>query len=132
MEELKRMETESKGMVPGRIFLVQPFYGREEIEIFEERKIIEEFLRRLFDNYELEIIDQYHQIPEDVDANGRLFYLGNSIKMMETADMIVFAPDFRSARGCQIENHIAELYELPRLYLTNEMLEPIKQFFERW
>lgn len=93
-----------------RLFVSQPFHGRTEKEIFEERETIVHFMNELFPGNEYEVIDQYHQ--EKPDGEGRLWHLSQDILMMEKADMVVFAPGWEKAKGCRVEHEVAEGYGL--------------------
>jgi len=43
---------------------------------------------------------------------GPVYCLGESIKLMEDADIAVFAPGWENARGCRIEHKICEEYNI--------------------
>ena len=97
-----------------RVFISQPFSGKTEEDVMYQRDVILEKLKRhLVD--EFTVIDQYHPKPpfeEDCCKNERLWYLGNSIRLMSTADVIVFACDWKEALGCKAEMEIAQLYNM--------------------
>lgn len=44
--------------------------------------------------------------PED----GRLYYLGEAIKLMDKCDMVIFAKDWQRHKGCVIEHAVAKEY----------------------
>lgn len=52
-----------------------------------------------------------------------LWYLGESIKLLGSADVVVFAPGWENARGCRIERRCAEEYGIPMLNLGNITIE---------
>ena len=54
------------------------------------------------------MIDSFFQrAPEDAKP---LWYLGESLKLLATADVAYFAPGWDKARGCKIENICAKEY----------------------
>lgn len=59
----------------------------------------------------VEVIDSFFQ-RAPVDAKP-LWYLGESLKLLATADVAYFAPGWRKARGCKIENLCAKEYGIP-------------------
>ena len=97
-----------------KIFISQPFSGKTEEDVMYQRDVILEKLKKhLVD--EFTVIDQYHPKPpfeEDCCKNERLWYLGNSIRLMSTADVIVFACDWKEELGCKAEMEIAQLYNM--------------------
>lgn len=57
---------------------------------------------------EVEIIDSYF---ENAPACNRpLWFLGESLKLLATADIAYFAAGWEGARGCKIEHTCAEEY----------------------
>lgn len=101
-----------------RLFISQPFTGKTEEEVFVIRKKVEKFVVD-FIGEEVEVIDQYHQ---DAPPNpGRLFYLGNSIKLMGTSDIVCFTSDWRDAPGCRVEMSVCLEYGI-----THLIMDPIR------
>ena len=52
-----------------------------------------------------------------------LWYLGESIKLLGSADVVVFAPGWETAHGCRIERQCAIEYGIPMLNLGNVTIE---------
>lgn len=50
-----------------------------------------------------------------------LWSLGESLKLMSRADLVVFAPDWEDARGCRIEYMCASEYEVPILVAAQRL-----------
>ena len=46
-----------------------------------------------------------------------LWYLGNSVKILSTCDIILFARGANRAAGCKIEQNIAESYDIPDIFI---------------
>ena len=93
-----------------KIFISLPMSDRSEVDVLEEIKFISDKFK---ENYE--IIDSYHQEedPNGVDRYSGVWYLGNSIKLMRTADIVVFSKNWATARGCIIEHMVCERYDIP-------------------
>lgn len=91
------------------LFISQPFSGRTEKEVFEERaeilKKVEESQKEKF-----VVIDQYHQTAPE--GAGRFYYLSQDILMMDEADLIAFSPNWKTAKGCRVEHALAVAYGL--------------------
>lgn len=63
-----------------------------------------------FEGRDIEVIDSFF---ENAPADARpLWFLGKSLELLSTADVAVFAPDWKSARGCRVENYCAIQYGL--------------------
>ena len=53
---------------------------------------------------------------EDAPADAKpLWYLGESLKYLASADLAVFARDWACARDCRIEHAAAEEYGIPMM-----------------
>lgn len=92
-----------------RIFLSHKMNGLTDDEVFRIRRRAEKYLRSRYGN--VTIIDNFHHDNAPTDA-GRLWHLGESIKMMEEADGVYFCPGWMDAKGCQIEYEICKTYGL--------------------
>ena len=93
-----------------RLFISLPMNGRDEADILNELKYIGDKFK---ENYN--IIDSYHQEddPNGIDRYSGVWYLGYSIQLMRTANLVVFAKNWTRARGCIIEHRVCELYDIP-------------------
>lgn len=60
------------------------------------------------------LVDNHDAAGDKKD--GRLYYLGQAIMKLDKCDAIIFASDWEKHKGCRIEHHIAETYEIPILY----------------
>ena len=74
-----------------KLFISQPFSGRTEEEVFEERAKIQRKVEEI-QKEEFVVIDQYHQIAPE--GAGRFYCLSQDILMMDEADLIAFSPDW--------------------------------------
>lgn len=101
-----------------KLFISCPMRGRTEAAIRASIEQMHKIAEAVF-NEKLEIIQTYIEDDAPADVNQRLWYLGESIKMMSEADCFIgIFDDLRDYDGCIIENHVAKLYGVPQ-YLVN-------------
>lgn len=95
-----------------KLFISQPMKDKTDDEILVERSnAIQAAKDSLKD--EMEVIDSFFQgAPADAKP---LWYLGESLKLLSTADVAYFAPGWEKARGCKIENTCAKEYGIPTI-----------------
>ena len=94
-----------------KVFISQPMRGLsdEEIKNNRERAILE--IKSKYDN--VEILDSFFG-----DYNGNAVqFLGKSILLLGEADLAVFLPGWSQARGCRMEEMVANTYEIKCLFL---------------
>ena len=93
-----------------KLFISQPMRGKTDEEIIKERKmLIADVSSKTLE--ELEGIDSFFEgAPADAKP---LWYLGESLKLLGTADFAVFAPGWQDYRGCRIEHDAAVQYGIP-------------------
>ena len=90
-----------------KLFISQPMKDKTNEEILEVRKkAIKSAERELGEK--VEVIDSFFQ-DAPVNANP-LWFLGKSIELLSTADVVYFAKGQEEARGCRIENTCAIEY----------------------
>ena len=90
-----------------KLFISQPMKDKTNEEILEVRKkAIKSAERELGEK--VEVIDSFFQ-DAPVNANP-LWFLGKSIELLSTADVVFFAKGWEEARGCRIENTCAIEY----------------------
>ena len=90
-----------------KLFISQPMRDKTKEEILAVRKrAIESAERHLGEK--VEVIDSYF---ENAPAEARpLWYLGKSLELLSTADVVYFANGWENYRGCRIENTCAIEY----------------------
>lgn len=96
-----------------KIFISQPMKDRTFDEIEIERNVMIHVIGCVYPDEEIEVIDSLFS-DEDVQEGetvGALWFLGESIKAMDKADLVVMAVNWQHARGCQIEHEIAVDYD---------------------
>lgn len=93
-----------------KLFISQPMRGKTDEEILKERKVlIAEVCVKTHE--EIEVIESFFEgAPADATP---LWYLGESLKLLGTADFAVFAPSWQDYRGCRIEHDAAVAYGIP-------------------
>jgi hypothetical protein len=112
-----------KGVNNMRLFIAQPMTGKSTDEINLIRGIVARaFIDHLIEEEDfttVELIDQVNlpdpmAVPRHVsERDVRLRCLGRSITMLGSADVVIFAGDWNSAKGCHIEKEICETYNIP-------------------
>ena len=57
-------------------------------------------------------IDQIHK--ENVPAGaGRIWYLGDSIQLLDNVDLVIFGDNWKEAKGCNVEMMVCKQYGIP-------------------
>lgn len=90
-----------------KLFISQPMRGKTNEEILAVReKAIKSAERQLGEP--VEVIDSFFK---DAPAEAKpLWFLGKSLELLSTADVVYFAKDWEQYRGCRIENQCAIEY----------------------
>lgn len=92
-----------------KLFVSVPIKGRKEEEIrasIEKMKKIAE----IYEGEELELIDSYIEDNPPKDNNQAIWYLGESLKKLATADVFIGIFESYDWNGCEIENDVARRY----------------------
>lgn len=90
-----------------KLFISQPMNGKTNKEIRKEREDAILLAKALVGD-EIEVIDSFFE-NAPVEATP-LWYLGESLKLLSTADVTYFAAGWKNARGCKIEHICAQQY----------------------
>lgn len=93
-----------------KIFISQPMSGKTDMEVLEERMLIE--LQLLKEDPHAEFIDSIIEETPECKHPG-LWYLGESLKRMADADVVYAAAHAENYRGCKLECTCAKAYGLP-------------------
>ena len=95
-----------------KLFISQPMKGKTDEEILAARaKAIKAAEKKLGEP--VEVIDSFFQgAPADAKP---LWYLGESLKLLATADVAYFAEGWEDARGCKIELSCALAYDIDHI-----------------
>ena len=98
-----------------KVFISQPMKDKTNQEIEQERKEIIEKTEKHFG--EIEVIDSFFKdAPHDAKP---LWFLGKSLELLSTADVIVLGKGWENARGCKIEHECAVQYGIKVVYIEN-------------
>lgn len=100
-----------------KIMLSRPMNGKTTEEIEKEEK---EMVEILFDKYDdnCEIISS---IVENHESKSPLECFGESIIFMSMADVLAMGFGWENARGCKLEHDVAKAYNVPVIYLDEEL-----------
>lgn len=91
-----------------KIFIIQPMNGYSREEILEER----ERIKAIFNGNEF--IESFIEDVPEMNGNTRVWCLGESIKKMKDAELVIVPTEGYYYPGCYIENEVAEIYKIPR------------------
>lgn len=106
-----------------RLFVSQPMRGKSDEEIESERENLIAIAKAVYAGRgEVEVIDSFFKGGLDVPAGAKapLYYLSKSLELLATADVAIFAKDWREARGCRIEHECTDGYGVARIELPVE------------
>lgn len=95
-----------------KLFISQPMRGLTEEEICKNRALARFYAEDTF-REKFEVLETYFDFP---DGTKPLEYLGESIKYLSKADVVVFAHGWDKARGCKIEQICATEYGVTCIY----------------
>lgn len=97
-----------------KVFISQPMRDKTDEEIVAERYCAIEHVEHYFFKADIDVIDSYFEnAPHDASP---LWYLGESIKKMEDADVVYFCKDWQKYNGCVIEHECAVRYGKKIIY----------------
>lgn len=91
-----------------KIFISQPMRDKTPEYIEKERQHLIEVAKKELKEDEVEILQSYN--PEWKDLHP-IDCMGRGLQIMAQADIVVFARDWETARGCRIEHAVAVEYE---------------------
>lgn len=90
-----------------KLFISQPMKGKTDEEILAVREQAIKSAKDMLGE-DVEVIDSFFQ---NAPADARpLWFLGKSLELLSTADVVYFAKGWEDARGCRIENTCAIEY----------------------
>lgn len=100
-----------------KVFISQPMRGRSEEAIERERSLILDSLPSLLGESDILEIPKLSKLVSA--SNKPLCCLGMSMQDLSNADLVVFAPGWRDARGCILEHAACLLYRIPYVEVLN-------------
>lgn len=89
------------------IFISQPMTGRDERILAQEREHVVDSIKRRFKLDNISVVGGFYP------NRSSLWCLGESIKELEKADLVVFVLGWENARGCRIERAVCKEYDIP-------------------
>lgn len=96
-----------------KLFISQPMKDKTNNEIKVEREAAT-YKVSAITNEEYEVINSFFEnAPHDATP---LWYLGEAIKLLGTADVAYFCKDWEKYRGCTIEHECAVRYGIECIY----------------
>lgn len=103
-----------------KVFISQPMHGLTIDQIKEVREESYDNIKMATGLPDFDVINNLQENEEYIAGkmqHPRLWYLGNSIRMMGDADVIIFVPGWQDSQGCLIEFMIAKSYDLPMYFI---------------
>lgn len=95
-----------------RLFISQPMRNKTDEEILEEREYAVKRVKEILGD--VHVIDSFFKdVPTDTSP---LWFLGKSLELLSTADVVYFCNGWDTARGCRIEQMCAVEYGINRIY----------------
>ena len=86
--------------------------NKTDEEILEEREYAVKRVKEILGD--VHVIDSFFKdVPTDTSP---LWFLGKSIELLATADVVYFCNGWDTARGCRIEQMCAVEYGINRIY----------------
>lgn len=97
------------------VFVSQPMHGKRESLLMANIRDVSVTLQKMLPEFEIKMIDNFHHKNLSDDAH-RLEHLGESIKQMAKADLVVFTGSWVGASGCAIEHSVCIRYDIPFVF----------------
>ena len=104
-----------------KLFISCPMKGRLEEDIKKSMRQLHRIAEAVFDE-ELEVIPSYIEDRNPENTNARIWYLGESIKLMAQADYYIGVYNEGKYDGCYIENHVARTYDIPMFCVDKDLV----------
>lgn len=108
-----------------KLFISVPMKGRTEENIKKSMDKMHKIAEIIFDQ-PLERIESY--IPDNAPGdcrNKRIWFLGESIKLMSEADCFIGVNNcYGEFSGCYVERMVAKEYNVPMYLISNEIACP--------
>lgn len=100
-----------------KVFISQPMRDLDDDAILAKRAEITKSLQAAYPDNTIEVIESFFKdAPHEAKP---LWFLGDSLKLMSEADLVVFADNWDTVRGCKIEHECALAYGYTILYFSD-------------
>lgn len=106
-----------------KLFISCPMKGRTEENIRNSMERMHKIAEATFGE-KLEVIQTYIPGKAPDVKYPRVWYLGESIKMMAEADYFIGVDYLAAFKGCLVENEVARNYDIPSTYVDARVLMP--------
>lgn len=104
-----------------KLFISLPMKGRSDEQV--KARMLDIFDRACNKlNTEYELIATFNDEEEPSDVVNHCWYLGESIKLLATADLVIFDADWYKANGCRMEKWVCDNYDIPYYILSSDSL----------
>lgn len=107
-----------------KLFISCPMKDRTEENIRNSMERMHKMAEAYF-GQELEVIPSYIPDRAPDSVNRRIWYLGESIKMMAEADYFIGVNYTDAFPGCYAENEVARLYDIPKFFVDYGMMPDV-------
>ena len=102
-----------------KLFISIPMNGRPDDEVLKEMTTIVQDYEDIYGG-EVELIETLLPMDDTAVNHERVYMLGRSIQLMAQADAVIFAPGYKKARGCRVEELVAKSYGIRRYYYLSK------------
>lgn len=118
-----------------KLFVSVPMKGRETAAIIKSIAKMKAIAETIMDE-ELELIDSYIEGQPPKDNIQAVWFLGESIKKLSTADVFIGISDAYEWDGCYVEREVARRYgimdlSVPPHYVIDNYDELIKEKYKQ-
>ena len=96
-----------------KLFISQPMNGVSDEEILKEREKATQLAKTELGE-DIDVIDSFFQsAPHDAKP---LWFLGKSLELLSSADVVYFAKGWQNARGCKMEYNACIQYGIKIIF----------------
>ena len=102
-----------------KIFISQPMRGKTDAEILAERERVIKAAKAKWGD-DVKVLESFFRgAPTEAKP---LWFLGESLKVMADADVVIFCDFWWNARGCRVEARAVSEYKKQAFFITcNEL-----------
>ena len=104
-----------------KLFVSVPMKGRTEENIKRSITRMHKMAEIMLDE-EFELIDSYIEDKPPKDSKEAVWFLGESIKKLSEADVMIGLAEIESFNGCMVEREVALLYGIPYIRVLAEQV----------
>lgn len=102
-----------------KIFISQPMRGKTDAEILAERERATKAAKAKWGD-DVEVLESFFRgAPAEAKP---LWFLGESLKVMADADVVIMCEKSTAARGCRTEFYVAYEYDVPIFHMIGDKI----------